>query len=197
MIKLGPVQLLNIIVYKGPISMKKLVEETGKDEKKLEETLKSLKERKLVRDLGNGIFDIDTSILSIIIQRNVSERNLKEIVGRRLPQYEEYLEIIGKLNELKQRILGEKEIPKFKFIRLPVEIEAKSVEDALEDAILNLLTELIFNIPSTDPKDIIDILKETNGRVEEDVHQMLRKFYKDVSRQKRLLEKILRKLRKG
>ncbi len=88
----------------------------------------------------------------------------------------------------------------FKFHRLPrrheIEIGEKPLKEAIEDGLLTILTELIFNIPLTKPDDIQKIIKEVGSEARKSALEILEKFYSDVKRQYQLLKEILEKWEK-
>jgi len=194
------VDLLNIIIYHGPISVSGMMKRTGRSRSEIERALKSLVKRKLVKKIDERTYDLSDNLLSTIAQRKIRESDLLEIIGRRRPEYTEHLKLLGKLNELHHKILEKTKMTMFKFHRLPrrheIEIGEKPLKEAIADGLLTILTELIFNIPLTKPDDIQKIMKEVGSEARKSALEILEKFYSDVKRQYQLLKEILEKWEK-
>lgn len=194
------VDLLNIIVYHGPISVSGMMKRTGRRRSEVEKALKSLIKRRLVKKIDERTYDISDNLLSAIAQRKIREEDLMEIIGRRKPKYTKLLKLLGKLNELHHKILERTKITMLKFQRLPrrheLEMGEKPLEEAIADGLLTILTELIFNIPSTEPNEVRDIINEVGDEAKKSALEILEKFYSDVKRQYNLLKDILEKREK-
>lgn len=192
------VELLNIILYHGPISITGMMKKTGRSRGEIEKALNSLIRRRLIEKIDERTYDISENLLSTIVQRRIKEDDLIEIIGRRKPEYANYLKLLGKLNELYHEMIEKTKLTMFKFHRLPrrheMEMGEKPLKEAVEDGLLSILTELIFNIPSTTPEDIKNIIeKAEEEEARRTALEILEKFYSDVKRQYKLLEEILGK----
>lgn len=194
------VDLLNVIIYHGPISVSGMMKRTGRSRSEIERALKSLIKRKLIKQIDERTYDISDSLLSSIAQRKIRENDLLEIIGRRKPEYNEHLKLLGKLNELHHKIKERTKISMFKFHRLPrryeIEMGEKPLEEAIEDGLLTILAELIFNVPLTKPEDVRSIINKVGGEAKKTAIEILEKFYSDVKRQYLLLKEILEKWEK-
>jgi len=189
------VDVLNALIYSGPTTLGDLAKILETNKVKVKRAIKKLEERNLVEKVDGKSFDVPCKILSAIVQRRVRSEDLLEIIGKRKPQYTEHLKLLGNLNELHQELLGERPLPKFKFLKLPskveLEIGEKPLEEAIADAFLSILADLVFNIPHTDVKRLAKLLSEAKGEAKEIAIEILRKFYLDVSREYQLLRRIL------
>ena len=191
--------IINIIAYMGPITIDDLAKELEKNPKEIERDIMKLKKRGYIKEKGKNRYDLHENIISIIIQKNINQEDLRDIITRRYPQYEEKIKLIGRMNELKQRTIKSGETPRFQFQTIPpkeeIESSSKTIEDSIEDALLSSLTDLIFNIPSTDAKELIETFKSIKKETMKPVLEILKKFQNDLTQQLKKIQTVLEALK--
>ncbi|MCS7386256.1 MAG: hypothetical protein NDF55_05915 [archaeon GB-1867-005] len=189
------VEILNALIYCGPTTIDELARKMQVSKVKMKDAIIKLANIGLIEKIDEKHIDASMKVLNTIVQRRVKRKDLLEIIGRRKPEFMNHLKLLGKLNELYQELIGEKAIPQFKFLKLPsereLEIGEKPLEEAIADALLSILADLVFNIPITDVDKLIEVLNEAKGEARNIAIEMLRRFYMDVSREYNLLKRVL------